>query len=761
MADMVKFKRGTLAKLGNVGKVAGQILVCTDERAMYLDLSSTERIRIGDFQEYANWAAIQAIPTTNLSTTALYYATAENILAKYTGSGWNQINAQNDLAALGGVSQSVYDAKIKDLEDADQANADNISGVDERLKAAEEILKDVATGSGVAELTERVTAVEGKVATIEGDYLKSSDKTALEGKIAEAQSAGDNAQLYAEGVAKDLGDHEKDGVAHITAAERTLWTGKTDLDTVKGLGYATKEEAQGYANAKDEAIQAAKDRADEAYNLANGKADMDDVNTAIANAGHAVKSEVDTAIENLGKAYIAADEVLQGNIDKKVDQTAYNTKMDELDAEDERLAGLISGISEDYLKSADKTELQGKIDGVSGRVATIEGDYLKKADKEALEGQIALKAAQTALDAEVEAREGAIEGLQNQINLIMNNPDTEKVVNSITEFTAWVEEHGTLAEGMREDIDKNKDDIAAEVKRAGEAESALAGRLDTLEGKFIGEGSVASLIATAKQEAIDAAAEAADDKDEVILAAAKKYADDEDAKIESRVGALETASATHATKDELKAVSDDLAEYEEAHKNDYDNDAVDAKVKAVQDQIDVLGNTYATDKELTDAIAAEVERANGAYAGKSYEAKVDTHVVDKVVHITADERTAWNGAVSDLADHKSAYDTKVAALEAEDADIRADFAAADTGLKTELKGYADQVLADAKADASNKDAVVLSEAQKYADQAEADAISAAEGKVNALAGNVYTKAQTYTQSEVDAAIETALTWGSF
>jgi hypothetical protein len=60
------------------------------------------------------------------------------------------------------------------------------------------------------------------------------------------------------------------------------------------------------------------------------------------------------------------------------------------------------------------------------------------------------------------------------------------------------------------------------------ADTSLGNRIAVLEGKFgDGEGNVEDMIATAKQEAIDAAATAADTKDEAVLAAAKKYADDE------------------------------------------------------------------------------------------------------------------------------------------------------------------------------------------------------------------------------------------
>lgn len=71
--------------------------------------------------------------------------------------------------------------------------------------------------------------------------------------------------------------------------------------------------------------------------------------------------------------------------------------------------------------------------GLDTRIKTIENDYLKTADKQSL---------------------------QNQINTIMNNPDTEGIINSIYEYTKYIEDHGAIAEGFRTDINKNKQDIA-------------------------------------------------------------------------------------------------------------------------------------------------------------------------------------------------------------------------------------------------------------------------------------------------------------
>ena len=51
------------------------------------------------------------------------------------------------------------------------------------------------------------------------------------------------------------------------------------------------------------------------------------------------------------------------------------------------------------------------------------------------------------------------ESLQTQINTIVDNPDTEGVINSIKEFTKYIEEDGEIAEGFRKDIDQTKKDI--------------------------------------------------------------------------------------------------------------------------------------------------------------------------------------------------------------------------------------------------------------------------------------------------------------
>lgn len=97
-----------------------------------------------------------------------------------------------------------------------------------------------------------------------------------------AQTAEDNAKAYADGkigtvadgttVVSMIADAKKAGTDAAVAAEAAQSTAdsKTTMEAVEAKGYATKTEAQGYANAKDAAIAAAQSAADTAQKGVDG-----------------------------------------------------------------------------------------------------------------------------------------------------------------------------------------------------------------------------------------------------------------------------------------------------------------------------------------------------------------------------------------------------------------------------------------------------------------------------------------------------------
>ena len=701
--NMIKFLRGNVASLPQTA-IAGAVYFTKDE-GLYLGLADGTYHRYGDFIEVAN---VDSLPAEGAHIKAMYYCTAENILAKWNGTKWVQINKQQTLAELGGVAKSVYEAKIAALEGADTTNANAIAGVDTRLQAAEEKLKSVATTEALGELAETVAGHTAAIDTINGDVNTAGSmlkiaKDAADAKDAAIKEAKDAADA-AQGDVDDLKTYVGTIPADYTESNVIAYINKKAQETLDAASGGSSESAASVlaalntykaennpkVEANTTAAANAQTKADEAYALAETKATMDEVNTAIADAAYDDEEVRDLIGDNADAiaqektdregAVSGLKTELEGKINTKVEQSVYDAKVGELVAKDTELAGLING------NAADIEELGTEIDTLVGEDA---GKSVRTIANEELAAQLIAENAAEALD-------------------------------SLQEIAAWIQAHPGDAATMNAAIE------------------ALQSKVDT------GDQTVSAYVTAA----INALSIGDYATVEALNAAVGRIAD------------LEAASATHALKTEVEAVADALDAYKEAHKNDYDNDAVDAKVKGVQDQIDALGDTYATDKELTDAIAAEVTRANGAYAGKGYEATVDTHVADAVKHITADERTAWNGAVSDLAAHKSAYDAKVAELVAEDADIRADFAAADATLKTELQGYADQAEADAiaaaKTETETQVGVLKTEMQGKIDTV-SGALNTYKTENNAAVALKANAADVYNKAEVEA----MLTWGEF
>lgn len=465
--------------------------------------------------------------------------------------------------------------------------------------------------------------------------------------------------------------------------EGTSATSVVDYVNVKTAGIAT-DAALGELNNQVSGLQTVVNGITADYLKAADKQELSDAIAAEA-------SRADTAEKkNAADIKAIADDYL-----KAADKTELANA---ISAETTRATGIEGGletrlaaVEADYLKGADKTELSDAIDAVEEDVAEIAGDYLKAADKTELQGKIDLKADQTALEAEIERATGVEERLQTQINTIMNNPDAEGVINSINEFTAYVAEHGTIADGMRTDINKNRDDIAAEVKRAGEAESALYGRLDTLEAinheayvaadtalknelnaeiakkanaadvaasvealegadsemagkiaaleaKFTGEGSVADMVADAKQEAIDNAAEDATAKADAAEAAAKEHANGLNTAMNARVEALESIDHDHTNKAELDLIATgDKAKWDAAagiaheHANKTVLDGITAAKVSAWDAAEGNAKTYADGLNTAmttkvDGIDNRVKALEGAAPDYALDADLDAAV---------------------------------------------------------------------------------------------------------------------------------------
>ena len=545
MAEMIKFYKGALANLPQSG-VNGAIYVTSDEGAIYLG-TGTGMKRLGDFIQVD---AVANLPVDGANPSALYYGVAENILCRFDkDSGeWTQINRQKTLAQLGGVSLEAYNTKMAALEQADTANSDAIAGVDTRLKAAEKKLESVATTEGLGELTERVTAAEGD---IDGLQAAIAEGGSVANAIADAKKAGTDAAEAAQS-AKDIAESK------VTMAE------------VEAKNYATKTEAQGYADAKDEAIQTAQAGVDALTGKVGTVPEGKTVVGMIAEAQEAATYD-DEEVRGLIGANADAIDALEGThaTDKKTLEDAIALKADKttvegIDGRVTAVEGDVATIKGDYLKSSDKTELQGNIDTVAGAVerltngvsadeidgvndlinyvnthgtevtgmkediqantdaiAAIEADYLKAADKTALQGSI------DGVAGRMTTAEGEIDALQADSHTHANSAELAKIVDG--DVAKWnaaqANAEATAAAALAAAKTELEGKITAEAERADAAEKANASAIDAVEGRLD------------TLEAIDH--EAYKTADETVLAEAKSYADGKDAAMGARVKAIE------------------------------------------------------------------------------------------------------------------------------------------------------------------------------------------------------------------------------
>ena len=642
--NMIRFLRGNVASLPATA-TPGAVYFTKDE-GLYLGLEDGSFHRYGDFVIVND---VASLPEAGAHETCMYYCTSENVLAKWDGSKWVQINKQKTLAELGGVAKSVYEAKIALLEKADSDNATAIENLDKKVGTipngddgqpfADSVIayinkktEGIATSGNLEALGARVTTAEGEIDALQAAI---ADGGSVATAIANAKAAGDNAQADVDALEGKVG----------TVAE-----GKT---VVGLIGEAQAQADKGVADAAT-----AQAKADSAYTLAEGKATMDQVNAAIAGADHAVKSEVDTAIDNLDKAYKAADSALetklQGNIDKKVDQTAYDTKMTELGNEDARLAGLISDMDTAY-KAADTA--------LDGRVATLEGTIT------GLSGAMHFKGVKTEIPSDVTGYADGDVIIVGDKEYVFNDGD-------------FVEFGDVSAEGDR---------IAA---------------LEGIVGKEAeGDNTATGLV---KGVADNAAAIAA-----------------EKARAEGKEAELAQADATN-----LQAAKD------------YADDAIEA--------LNI-----------------------GDYAKQS---ALDTHTGDKVAHITADERTAWNAAEGNAKTYadglNTAMNTRVEALEAIDHDhsnkaeldkIASGDVAKWNAAQANAEATAAGALASAKTELEGKitsgNETTLNSAKAYTDTLANGQVKTNTEEIakKANSADVYGKSETYNKTEVEA----LLTWGSF
>ena len=394
--NMIKFLRGNVASLPQTATEGA--LYFTKDEGVYLGLADGSYHRYGDFIQVN---AVADLPIAGAHVNCMYYCVAENILAKWDGAQWVQINKQKTLAELGGVAKSVYDTKMTALEKADTDNATAISN-----------LKDYV-GTIPASYTEQTNVIDyiNKKAqeVLDSATGGSSESAASVKQALEAYKAANDPKVTANATA--AADAQK------AADEAKALAGtKATIDEVKALDYATKTEAQGYADAKDTTIAEAK------------------------KAGTDAQAAVDALSGKVGT--VAEGKTVVKMIEEAQAAATYD---------DTALSGRVKAIEDDYLKSADKTALQDAINTEKGRM--------------------------DAFMASAEIGDAAIDTLKELQDYIASDKTAATTltnkVGALETTVGKAAGDGTEATGLIKDIADNKAAIATEKKRAEDKEAEL------------------------------------------------------------------------------------------------------------------------------------------------------------------------------------------------------------------------------------------------------------------------------------------------
>ena len=311
---MLKFKKGLWSKLPET-KVEGTIYVTTDEKAMYVDISGSERIRLGDIIRVNTFNELQP----PFSNEAFYYVEASNALLKrvaITGENsevtyeWKQINSTQELTNRLTVVENQVATNKSDIgtlkTDVGTLKTDVGTLKTTVGSSTYGLVKDVADlktaigmdqsgsaggiGSTVAQLVKDLNALEDTVGT-QGNTI--SEHT---GKISALEAASATHALKTDvSAAKTAILGQTEGGADFNGTVKGAYEKADAAKTQADKGVTDAATAKAAADAADSKAAAAQNKANQAYTLAEGKTTAAEVETQIKAYGYATTNEVATA----------------------------------------------------------------------------------------------------------------------------------------------------------------------------------------------------------------------------------------------------------------------------------------------------------------------------------------------------------------------------------------------------------------------------------------------------------------------------------
>lgn len=461
----VAFKKGLLANLPGT-YTEGTFYVTTDERALYLDIDGSTRVRIGDFQEFATLKALQA--NTNPSTTALYYITDLNVLAKWNGTSYVQINLDTGATSIevvgsgNAVTAASYDAGTRKLTLTMGETFAKPADVDEKIAEAIGDLGDKEEGVPYADVKEYV---DEKIADVVAGSIEGLGALASKDKVAESDLEATLATKI-------------NGKANVGTADDT-----SDMDTLKG--------AKKYADEKADAVQTEVDALEaKVGTVPESKTVVQMIEEAQEAATYddtEIKAKVQANTNAIG--VLNGEATVEGSVKKTVADEIAKVIADAPESFDtlKEISDWISSHSDDAaaMNSA-ITALQGILDGIgdteSGEKATVVA-YVTDAIAALNIGDYATAAQLTALAGRVTTLEGATHTHANKALLDTYTQTEANLADAVAKkhVHANATELDKIADGdkakwdaMEQNAKDYADGLASNYDAAGSAAGALA-----------------------------------------------------------------------------------------------------------------------------------------------------------------------------------------------------------------------------------------------------------------------------------------------
>ena len=499
----VMFKKGLLANLP-ASYAEGTFYVTTDERAIYLDVDNSTRIRIGDFQEFATLEALQA--NSNPSTSALYYISGLNVLAKWNGTDYVQINLDTGATsfevigegnAITSVSYNATTRKLTLTKGETFATKAELTALDTRVgaipegyteetivayinKKAEETLNAASGGS-----SESAASVLAALNT----YKAENDPkvTDLQTRMTAAEGEIDALQAI---------DHE----AYIAADEQVLSDAKAYAEEQAGAVDTKLTEEVTRAKAAEEANAAAAKAADD-----KAVAAQEDVDALAEKVGEVPADK--TVVQMISDAQTAATyDDTQVKADIAANAEAIQVEKERMDAfmtleDGQTLNAALDSLKEiqDFItnEAADADVLLGKVSALEAIVAGIGGegepatvvayvtaaiealkigDYAKAADLTALADRVA------AMEAKVPNWDAAEQNAKDYADGLNTAMDTRVKALEEIDHDAYVSADEQVLSEAKEYADQAEADaLAAAKEHANGLDAAMDARVDALE----------------------------------------------------------------------------------------------------------------------------------------------------------------------------------------------------------------------------------------------------------------------------------------